>query len=146
MASKNVETHRSAHEAWNRRDFNAIAAAMQEDITYVDHARGITITTRDDFIQWVSAWAQFFSDGKITEARYLDAGDTVVAQFTGHGTNDGPFGPYPATGREATFGLCEFLRFNQQGRIVGGEIYYDQLSLLVQLGHVEMPEPAAAAS
>ncbi len=144
MASKNVETHRAAHEAWNRRDFDAIVSAMVENVTYVDHPRDITISARDEFKEWAAAWAQFFSDGKITDARYNDAGDTVVAQFVARGTNDGAFGPYPATGREVTFPICEILRFDHEGRIVSGELFFDQLGLLVQLGHVEAPAPAAA--
>src|SRR6266487_1494393 len=141
MAS-NTETQRSAHEAWNRRDFDGIVQKMTESITYTDHARGMTITTPDEFRQWVSEWAEFFSDGKITDASYLDAGRTSVAQFTARGTNDGAFGPYPPTGREVVFDLCELLTYDDEGRITGGAIYYDQLGILMQLGHVEVPQAA----
>jgi len=143
MASKNVQTHRDAHEAWNERDFDAVTSQMASSITYTDHARGLTIRTREDFTDWVKEWAQLFSNGKIVDARYTDAGDTVVARMTGRGTNDGPFGPYPATGREVRFDVCEILQFDEQGRIVGGDVYYDQLGMLAQLGHVEVPAAAA---
>lgn len=142
MASKNVETHRAAHEAWNRRDFDGAVSAMVENMTYTDHPRGLTLKSRQEFREWIAEWAQAFSDGKIIDARYADAGDTVVAQFLAQGTNDGSFGPFPATGREVTFPLCEVLYFDEEGRVVRGEAYYDQLSLLVQLGHVEAPAPA----
>jgi steroid delta-isomerase-like uncharacterized protein len=142
MASSNAETHRAAHEAWNRRDFDAIMEMMASSIEYTDHARGLTIRTREDFRGWIQEWAEAFSNGKLVDQEYLEAGDTVVARMTGRGTNDGPFGPFPATGREARFDLCEFLEFDNQGTIVGGDIYYDQLSLLAQLGHVEIPAAA----
>jgi hypothetical protein len=115
---------------------------MKDAISYTDHARGMTITTREEFKEWVGDWAKFFSDGKITKARYVDAGDTTISQFTGRGTNDGTFGPYPATGREIVFDLCEILTFDGEGRIAGGDIYYDQLGMLIQLGHVEVPAAA----
>lgn len=143
MASKNVQTHRDAHEAWNEREFDAVTEKMASSITYVDHARGLTIRTRDDFKEWIQGWAQMFSNGKIVDPKYADAGNTVIARMTGRGTNDGPFGPFPATGREVRFDICEILEFDDQGKIVGGDVYYDQLSILTQLGHVETPAAAA---
>jgi nuclear transport factor 2 (NTF2) superfamily protein len=143
MASKNVQTHRDAHEAWNARELDAVVEKMTSSITYTDHARGLTIRTRDDFKEWVQDWAQMFSNGKIVDQKYADAGNTTVARFTGRGTNDGPFGPFSATGREVRFDVCEILEYDDQGTIVGGDVYYDQLSILVQLGHVEAPAAAA---
>ena len=51
-------------------------------------------------------WADAFSDGKVTEARYYDAGDTVTVEFVGTGTHDGPLGPMPATGWFLPIGLA----------------------------------------
>jgi hypothetical protein len=48
----------------------------------------------------------------------------VVARFTGQGTNDGPLGPFPATGKEWTLPICELWHFDADGRVVGGGIYY----------------------
>jgi hypothetical protein len=39
--------------------------------------------------------------------------------------------------------FCEVLRFDQQGQLVSGTIYYDQLSMLTQLGHAQPMEAAA---
>ena len=144
MASKNVETHRAAHNAWNKRDFDAVIGQMTPSITYIDRPRGQTIKSRDEFSEWAQEWAQMFSDGRIVEAQYTEAGDTSVARFTARGTNDGQFGPYSATGKQVTFDLCEILDFDGQGRIVGGDVYYDQLTLLVQLGHVKAPAAVGA--
>jgi hypothetical protein len=58
----------------------------------------------------------------------------VVARFTGEGTNDGALGGFPATGRQWTLPICEMWHFDADGSVVGGEIYYDQVSLLTQLG------------
>ena len=81
MASKNVETLRAAHESWNRRDFEATVSAMTEDVSYTDRARNLRFKSRSEFKNWVIAWAKAFSDGKIISPRYLDAGDTVIAEF-----------------------------------------------------------------
>jgi len=58
------------------------------------------------------------------------------------GTHDGPLGPLPATGKEFTLPLCEMWHFDSSGTVVGGDLYYDQVSLLMQLGL--MPQPSAA--
>ena len=140
MAAKNVETHRAAHANWEQRDFDAAVSEMTETMTSEDHATASRLTSREGFKEYIAGWAQAFSDGKISDgARYYDAGDTSVAQMTLRATNDGPFGPFPATGRSVSHPFCEIMHFNSEGRIVSQEIYYDQMSLLVQLGHAEPP-------
>lgn len=54
-------------------------------------------------------------------------------------TNNRPLGALPATGRGVTVPFCEVWRLDPEGRIVAGDLYYDQLSLMVQLGHVQPP-------
>jgi steroid delta-isomerase-like uncharacterized protein len=137
MSSKNVETMRSAHQSWNRRDFDATVSAMLPSASYNDRARGVLLKSRDEFKNFVIGWAKAFPDAKITQATYLDAGDTVIAQFTAEGTNTGPFGTLPATGRKMTLPFCEICRFDSSGRVTAGDIYYDQLSILTQLGHLK---------
>lgn len=143
MASKNVATMRAAHESWNRRDFDATVNALLPTVSYTDQARGVAIKTREEFKSFVSGWAQAFPDGKIIQANYIDAGDAVIAQFTAEGTNSGPFGPFSATGRRMSLPFCEICQFDANGRVTGGAIYYDQFTLLTQLGHAGQ---AAAAS
>jgi hypothetical protein len=38
--------------------------------------------------------------------------------------------------------LCELWHFDADGRVVGGDLYYDQVSLLTQLGL--LPQPSSA--
>ena len=143
MASRNVETYRAGHEAFNRRDFDAMAKEYAERIRWIDQARGITYRTPQEFKKdFLEGWVQASSDCQVTDARYTDAGEMVVARFTARGTNDGPLGPFPATGKEWALSICEMWDFDADGRVVGGEIYYDQASLLTQLGL--LPEPSRA--
>jgi hypothetical protein len=143
MESRNVRTHRAGHEAFNRRDFASMVKEYAGSIAWVDQARGITFATprefEDDFLQ---GWIRASSDCQVTDAQYMDVGDTVVARFTARGTNDGPLGSIPATGREWALPICEMWHFDTGGRVVGGEIYYDQVSLLTQLNLLPEPSPA----
>jgi ketosteroid isomerase-like protein len=143
MESTNVETYRAGHDAFNRRDFEAMTNRYADSITWTDRARGLTFRTpqefKDDFL---AGWVGASSDIRITDPRYIDAGQTAMCTFTVAGTHDGPLGPFPATGRAFALALCEMWHFDSSGRVVGGDLYYDQVSLLMQLGL--MPQPAAA--
>ena len=143
MAASNVERHRAGHEAFNRRDFAAMTTHHADRIRWTDRARGLTFTTpeefRDDFL---TGWVQASSDIRITDPGYRDAGGASLATFTVTGTHDGPLGPFPATGRPFTLALCELWHFDPDGRVVGGDLYYDQASLLMQVGL--LPQPSSA--
>jgi steroid delta-isomerase-like uncharacterized protein len=143
MAARNVEAHRAGHEAFNQRDFETMTRQYADSISWTDNAQGRTFTTpqefRDDFL---AGWVRSSSDIRVSDPRYLDAGQAVVCTFTVTGTHDGPLGPFPATGRAFALPLCELWHFDAGGRVVGGDLYYDQVSLLTQLGL--MPQPSSA--
>jgi steroid delta-isomerase-like uncharacterized protein len=143
MASRNVENYRAGHEAFNQRDFEAMTKGYADSIIWTDHAQGRTFRTprefRDDFL---AGWVASSSDIEITSPRYIDAGQTVVCTFTVTGTHNGRLGPFPATGKQFGLQLCEMWHFDSAGQVVGGDLYYDQVSLLTQLGL--MAQQAAA--
>jgi ketosteroid isomerase-like protein len=137
MASKNVETLRTAHESWNKRDFAGVVKNAAEGLVYTDNARALTYNSRHKFREWTEGWAKAFSDALITNPEYIDAGDTVVARFTVVGTNNGPFGSMKPTGRKMSLPFCEICHFDKKGKTVSGSCYYDQYTLLTQLGHIQ---------
>jgi steroid delta-isomerase-like uncharacterized protein len=143
MSAVTVECHRAGHEAFNRRDFAAMTAHYADHIRWTDRARALTFTSPEQFREeFLAGWVQASSDIRIADPAYLDAGRASVATFTVTGTHDGPLGPFPATGRPFTLELCELWRFDPDGRVVGGDLYYDQVSLLMQLGL--LPQPSSA--
>lgn len=143
MVSRNVQNYRAGHEAFNQRDFEAMTQRYGESITWTDRAQGRTFRTpqefKDDFL---AGWVGSSRDIRITDPVYIDAGQTVVCTLTAVGTHDGPLGPFPATGKEFALPLCEMWHFDSSGQVVGGDLYYDQVSLLAQLGL--MPQPSGA--
>ena len=42
MASRNAETFRALHQAFNRRDFDSVVGVMAEDVVYHDRARDVS--------------------------------------------------------------------------------------------------------
>ena len=143
MEATNVETYRAGHQAFNHRDFEAMTKQYADSIAWTDHSQGRTFRTphefRDDFL---AGWVEASRDIRITGPCYFDAGQTVVCTFTVVGTHDGPLGPIAATGKEFALPLCEMWHFDSDGRVVGGDLYYDQVALLMQLGL--MPQSADA--
>jgi len=143
MESLNVATYQAGHEAFNQRDFGAMTKLYVDSITWTDHSQGRTFRTpqefRDDFL---AGWVAASTDIRISEPRYFDAGQAVVCTFAVVGTHDGPLGTFPATGKRFALPLCELWHFDPSGRVVGGDLYYDQVSLLTQVGL--LPQPSSA--
>jgi len=143
MAASHLEAHRAGHQAFNRRDLEAMTSQYADRIAWTDHAQGRTFRTPQEFREaFLAGWVRASADIRITGPRYLDAGQTVVCTFTVEGTHDGPLGPFPATGNRFALALCELWHFDPSGRVVGGDLYYDQVTLLTQLGL--LPQPSSA--
>lgn len=135
----NVDTHRQLHELFNRREIDAMDAHLRDDLAYTDMSRGLTMKSLHDFKAWLGEWTTAFSDANAGNPVYLDGGDFSVATFYGRGTNDGQLGTFAATGRRMNVPFCEILRYDPDGKVESGEVYYDQLSMMTQLGHAEAP-------
>ncbi|MEJ3745013.1 nuclear transport factor 2 family protein [Actinomycetes bacterium KLBMP 9797] len=133
----NVQTHRDAHDAFNRRDYDEMVRAFRADASYVDHPRGMSVKGPHEFSDWTQGWVRTFSDANLRNPRYIDGGDHTVALFEGTGTNDGPLGTLPPTNKRINVPFCEVMRYDEDGRIVAGEIYYDNVTIMVQLGHMQ---------
>ena len=143
MPSK-AETHKAMHEAFIRRDFASVLATLADSFTYRDHGSGMTFHGKAGFNQFMEGWVKGFSNATPHAATYIDGGDVSVAQFHGKGINDGPVGPFPASGKKMDLPFCEIMHFNSAGQAVSGECYYDMLSMMVQLGHMKAPMAASA--
>lgn len=134
----NADIHREAHRAFNEQGAEATAAYFAPDVTYTDEARGLALKSKSEVTGWLTEWKKAFSDASVSEATYLESGDWTIARFQGRGTNDGEFGPFPATGRRLDAPYCELLRW-ADGKAAEGAMYYDTTTIMVQLGHMDPP-------
>ena len=46
----------------------------------------------------------------------------------------------PATNKPIALPFCEIYHFGPDGKVVGGNAYFDMYGMLVQLGHVPPPD------
>jgi hypothetical protein len=100
MASRNVETYRAGQPEGLRGDDQAIRRRLSPGpITRRVGRSGRPRSSR------TTSWQGGSGPPATSESptpRYIDAGQTVVCALTIAGTQDGPLGPLPATGKEFT--------------------------------------------
>jgi hypothetical protein len=140
--SKNVETLRKAHEAFSAHNFDEAMKLVAPVTNVIDHGRGQTFKSRQEFRGWLEAFTAMSSDIKLVDARYIDGGEYVTAMFRAIGTQDGPMAgtPFGASHKPFSLDVCEVWHFNADGEADEGHNYSDGVGLLMQLGH--MPAPA----
>jgi steroid delta-isomerase-like uncharacterized protein len=125
----------SIFEAWERRDYDAVVKDMTDDVMV--SASGVDIKGKADVKAWYASWAVACPDGLAGAVGAAASGDTAVIEGLYTGTNTGPFGPFPATGRTVSMPWANVYRFNGAGKIIGVSAYHDTLLLMTQLGHAE---------
>ena len=64
----------------------------------------------------------------------------AVIEGTYAGTNTGPLGPLPPTGRAVSMPFAIVFGFDDAGKVTTYDVYYDQYTLLTQLGHLPAPD------
>ncbi|HKI67350.1 MAG TPA: nuclear transport factor 2 family protein [Solirubrobacterales bacterium] len=115
----NVDTARTAYEAFGRGDLEALQADFAEDAVWYTSEElplGGETQGRDavmaNFAQIPNYWSSF----SVEPSEFLDAGDTVVVLGTQRASNDkGSF--------ESPF--AHVMRFNADGKVVRGEFHSD---------------------
>ncbi|MCA9952966.1 MAG: nuclear transport factor 2 family protein [Anaerolineales bacterium] len=142
MFSSNVVRLRQCHDAFNVGDFDTAVTLVAPDIELTDHGRGEVLNGRAAFRSWMEGFYAMSSDIKIVDAQYIDAGDTVVAQFRAIGVQDGSMDSFPVSNKPYSLDVCEVWRFNELGQAEEGHNYSDSLGMLIQLGHIPVPETA----
>ena len=131
-------------EGFNAHDENLFSDPVSDSGTGVDVPTGEIFNGKQGSRQQFARWHQAFPDGRVTIKKELVSGDTVILQFTGEGTQTGSLGPFPGSNKRAKTEFVSINKLDSQGKIVETALYYDQLSMLMQLGHVPIPAGAGA--
>jgi steroid delta-isomerase-like uncharacterized protein len=137
MAHSNAATARALYEAWERRDFGGVVENMTDDVAILEPAGNRMIVGKDDVKAFYASWATACPDSTCGFAVVATSDDTVAVEGVWVGTNTGPFGDQPATGRSVSMPWVNVLRFDPQGRISGGNTYANLLPVMIGLGHLE---------
>ena len=135
----NATATNAIFDAWERRDFEAIVKKLADDVC-VNAPGGAIIRGKADVKDWYASWVTACPDS-VAGARCVGTtGDRAVMEGLYTGTNTGTFGPFAPTGRAVSLPWTNVYSFDGAGRIVNVNVYYDQLTIMTQLGHIDPPQ------
>ena len=136
----NVTLVRNLCDAWNNRDLDAVAGAVDPNCSMVDMGSGRTLQGPDGFVAFTTAMFDAMPDAQFTLDHVTAQGDTVVVEYTGQGTHTAdlvlPAGTVPATGRSITVHVCEIDEIRND-KIASARVYVDSGAVMAQLGLTE---------
>ena len=124
-------------EAFNKGDFDRIAALCSPDITYIENGTNRSTKGIDEIMQVAHGWKAAFSDLHANIWSDLSCGNNVTLEITWTGTNDGPIelpgGTLPATGKSVEFNDAQVYEI-ENGLVKAFRNYGDFVTMLTQLG------------
>jgi predicted ester cyclase len=109
---------------------------------YVRHCQAtpdFQVTSLEIFKEFLARDLETVSDPKLILHRMVAEDDLVAYWATYSGIQDGPMGPYPATGKRMELDFAGMHRIADD-KIVETWVIWDNLTGLVQLGHFP-PQP-----
>lgn len=139
----NIENNKAAVTAFvhaiSEQEWATMDALLADDVVRRSRTYGQTeLRGRAQLVQFLKNEAMTFPDAH-QKILYLVAEEDRVAaalQFTG--TQKGPMGPFPASGRRIQANFLAMFRL-REGRIAEVWVEWDNLSALLQLGHLTLP-------
>jgi steroid delta-isomerase-like uncharacterized protein len=147
-AQDNVALVRSLFDLYNSNQsdpawLDKSVASVSEDLELVDTPSGRTLHGRDAYKQFVLFFAEGFPGSSTEITNVFATEDQVAVEFVGRGTNTGPLhmptGDIPPTGGKLELRFCQVLGI-KNGKLVSFHSYYDVMTMLQQLGLVQMQE------
>jgi steroid delta-isomerase-like uncharacterized protein len=142
MSEANKELVRSFADAGNRDDLEAFDALLVPDfVRHCEATPEVHVTSCADFKQFYRDTAETFPDQRMTLDALVAEGDRVAFWGAFSGTQEGPLGPFPPTGRRMESEIAGMFRI-EGGRIAELWVTWDNLSGLSQLGLFPPPQPA----
>lgn len=126
-------------EAVNQTDWHRFDELLVPD--FVRHSSTFgqpQIRSRDQLRDFLTSEAATFPDAHETIHFLVAEGDMVAVHSGFRGTQRGPMGPFPASGKPLSADFISIYRL-VDGRIAEAWVEWDSLSGLIQLGHLAPP-------
>lgn len=125
----------------NARELERLSEFVADD--FVRHCQAtpeFDIRSREQFRELMEADAAAFPDSRLEVQQLVAEGDRVAVWATYSGTQRGPMGPFPASGKTMSLDFGAIFRLHD-GKIVELWVTWDNMAALTQLGHFPLPEP-----
>ena len=141
MLEANKNLVRTFADAGNGNDLEAFDALLAPDfVRHCEATPEVNVTSCEDFKEFYRETAKTFPDQRMTLDRLVAEGDRVAFWGTFSGTQEGPMGPFPPTGKRLVSEIGGVFRI-EAGRIAELWVTWDNLSGLAQLGLFPPSEP-----
>lgn len=133
--SRNIQMVVAMTEAINSRDLNALDAFVSADVVRHSAATpGVVVTNIDEFRTFLEADFATVPDSVQIIDIIFGSGDYVAVRARYMGTQTGPMGPFPASGKKLELPYMGIVRI-EGGKIKELWVEWDNLNVLAQLGH-----------
>jgi len=141
QANKDLVTRFVA--AGNERDMGTLDEILTDDFTrHCPATPDLVVNCPEDFKEFLRQDAAAHPDSHVTVEHLIAEGDLVAVWAKYSATQEGPFGPFPASGKFCSTDFGGVFRV-QDGQIAELWVTWDNLSLLIQLGHIDPPGAAS---
>ena len=128
-------------EAVNARDLDGLDALVAANVVRHSNATpGVQIHSLTDFKAFLEQDLASFPDSRQEILSIIGEGDYVAVRVSYSGTQQGPFGVFPATGRRVDIEFIGMVRI-EEGKIAELWAEWDNLNMLNQLGLFPPPNP-----
>lgn len=133
---QNKAVIRAFLDAWNSRQPDAFDNLMASDVVrHCEATPGVEARNLDQVKEFLRQDTAVFPDSVQTIKLLVAEGDLVAAWTTYEGTQRGPMGPFPPSGRKATFDFGAVFRI-EGGKIAEWWVTWDNMTILRALGHL----------
>jgi steroid delta-isomerase-like uncharacterized protein len=128
-------------DAINKQDWRRFDELVAPDFVRHSSTFGQSqVRTRDQLRAYLADEYKTFPDARETVDFLIAEGDKVAVHSHCHGTQRGPMGSFPASGRVLSADFISIYRV-AKGHIAEAWVEWDCLNGLIQLGHIEPPQP-----
>jgi steroid delta-isomerase-like uncharacterized protein len=133
---QNKAVIRRFFEAWNRRQPDVFDDLVAPDVVrHCEATPGVEARSVEQVKEFLRQDTAVFPDSLQTVKLLVAEGDLVAAWTTYEGTQQGPMGPFPASGRRAQFDFGAVFRI-ENGKIAEWWVTWDNMTILRTLGHL----------
>jgi predicted ester cyclase len=141
----NLNVTQKGDEDFNKHDVAAVNDSWADDGVESDVAAPEDVVGKAKIAEGTTMFMSAFPDAKITRLSLWAAGDYVIGVSSFTGTNDGPLGPMPKTGKAMKLTIAEVAKLD------GGKVkqlwrFWDSGSMAIQLGLVPPPGEGGPAA
>jgi steroid delta-isomerase-like uncharacterized protein len=135
MNQTNVQTALENIEAFNTGDWERLKKGITTDAVYEDMPSKRRLQGAGQFVEEFENWKKAGPDCKGKVLSSFVSGNTVIVEVNWKGTNTGPLGGQPPTGKTWDVNGCQVITI-ENDKIKELHQYYDMLSLMQQIGRI----------